>query len=264
MATVVRAHDVARTEHDHAAALLRPEVEAMRTVLAGLSDQEWLAPTECPRWAVREVVSHVLGNAEVTLAPDLMALRLRDGATRYPQLMRLDAMNEMAVDAWRDRQPRELLAEFTPLWRRVVETLPGLGESVRAQLFDSGYPGAPPVSLGYVVDVILARDMWMHRVDICRATGRALMPHEHDRGVVEQVLRDLDDVWGGPAFVLELTGAVAGDWQIGTGVPVATVQGDAVDVLRTLSGRAEPEPELITRRGDPTVLGAMRAARVPF
>jgi uncharacterized protein (TIGR03083 family) len=262
MTTIVRAHDVARTEHAHAVDLLRPEVEAMRALLGELSEQEWLMPTDCPRWSVRDVVAHVLGNAEVTLAPELMALRVHEGSMRYPQLYRLDAMNEMAVDTWRDRPPAELFAEFTPLWRQVIKMLPGLPEDVRAQTFDSRYPGAPPVPLGYVVDVILTRDMWMHRIDICQATGRSFTAHEHDRGVVEQVLRDLDDAWAGPPLVLELTGAVSGDWQIGADTPVATVQGDAVGVMRMLSGRTAPEPTV--QRGESTVLGALREARVPF
>ena len=30
-------------------------------------------------------------------------------------------------------------------------------------------------AMGYLVDVILTRDTWMHRVDVSRATGRALV-----------------------------------------------------------------------------------------
>ncbi|PKW17252.1 maleylpyruvate isomerase family mycothiol-dependent enzyme [Saccharopolyspora spinosa] len=262
MTTIVRAHDVARTEHAHAAELLRPEVEAMRAQLGWLSASQWLAPTDCPRWSVRDVVAHVLGNAEVALAPDLLVLRAREGEQRYPRLYRLDAVNEMAVDAWQDRQAGELLAEFAPLWRQVIGSLPGMSESVRGQTFDAGYPGSLPVAVGYVVDVLLTRDMWMHRIDICRATGRAFEAHEHDRGVVEQVLRDLDDTWQAPPLVLELTGAVAGAWQIGSGAPVATVRGDAVSVMRMFSGRAQPE--LTVLHGDSAVLGALRDARVPF
>lgn len=263
MTTIVRAHDVARTDHAHAAELLRPEVDAMAALLGTLSAEEWGLPTECSRWNVRDIVAHMIGNAEITLDPDLMAQRVRDGTTTYPELYRLDAMNEMAVDAWRGRAAGELVTEFTRIWRQMVEALPGMPESARKQEFDTGYPDAPPIRLGYVVDIIFTRDLWMHRVDICRATGREFATDQHDRGVIEQALRDLDGEWVGPPIVLELTGAVPGDWQIGTGGAVATVQGDTVGVMRNLSGRTAPEPEL-TVRGDTTVLDAVRATRVPF
>lgn len=263
MSTLVRAHDVARTDHAHATGLLRPEVDAMGALLGTLSTDEWLLPTECSGWNVRDIIAHEIGNAEITLDSDLMAQRLREGAARYPERYRLDAMNEMAVDAWRDRPAGELVTEFTRLWQQVIETLPDVPQSAREQTFDTGYPEAPPLPLGYILDVILVRDMWMHRIDICRATGRAFQNHEHDRGVIEQVLRDLDDQWAGSPIVLDLTGAVAGDWQIGADGAVATVQVDAVEFMRNLSGRTDPEPEL-TIRGDTSVREAVRAARVPF
>jgi hypothetical protein len=31
------------------------------------------------------------------------------------------------------------------------------------------------VPLGYLTDLISTRDMWMHRLDICRATGREMV-----------------------------------------------------------------------------------------
>ena len=35
--------------------------------------------------------------------------------------------------------------------------------------------------MGYLLDIVLTRDPWMHRVDIARATGRdSSSPPEHD------------------------------------------------------------------------------------
>ncbi|QUH01236.1 maleylpyruvate isomerase family mycothiol-dependent enzyme [Saccharopolyspora erythraea] len=262
MTTIVRAHDVARTDHDHAADLLLPEVDAMRDLLGALTPEEWRRPTECTGWNVHDVVAHLVGNAENALDTELLARRVREGAARYAGRPRLDAMNEVAVDAWRDRPDDELLAEFDRLWPQVLQALPEMPEQARDLRFDTGYPDVPPLSLGYVVDVILTRDMWMHRVDICRATGRTFAMHPHDLGVAEQVLRDLDDEWAGPPFVLELSGLVNGDWRIGDDAPEATVEGDAMDVLRGLSGRTSPD--LTVMRGDSGVADPIRAARVLF
>jgi uncharacterized protein (TIGR03083 family) len=264
MSTIMRAHDVARTDHDHAAELLRPEVRATEAMLHDLTPGEWRLPTDCERWDVHDIVAHLVGNAEITLDPDLMEQRAREGAARFPELYLLDAMNEMAAVAWRDRPPASLIDEHARLWSQVIDALPTMPESARARTFDAGYPGVPPFTFGYITDVILARDMWMHRVDICRATGRACVAGEHSRGIVEQVLRDLDDMWDGPPVVLELTAGVPGSWQIGAGSPVATVRADAVDFVRNLSGRTRPEPELTLLHGDSNVLDMLRAARVPF
>ncbi|GAA0502766.1 maleylpyruvate isomerase family mycothiol-dependent enzyme [Saccharopolyspora thermophila] len=264
MTTIVRAHDVARTDHAHATDLMRPEVEAMQALLGELPAAEWLVETDCPGWTVRGVVSHLIGNAEVTLDNELMARRVREGTERYPRLPLLNAMNEAAVDGWRDRQTNELATEFTRLWWQLLDALPSMPDAVRDRMFDSGYPDVPPVSLGYVVDVVLTRDMWMHRIDICRATGRTFATHAHDRGVVEQVLRDLDDEWAGPAFVLHLTGAVPGDWQIGDDAPVAALQGDALGVMRSLSGRRAPEANVTVHRGEPGLAPTLQSARVIF
>jgi hypothetical protein len=44
----------------------------------------------------------------------------------------------------------------------------------------SGMPNVGPLSLGYINESLLPRDLWMHRVDITRATGRprAIADHE--------------------------------------------------------------------------------------
>ena len=264
MSTITRAHDVIRTDHEHATDLLRPEVHATEVLLRDLAPYEWSLRTDCVRWEVRDVVAHMLANAESVLDADLMEERIREGERRYPELYRLDAFNEAGVQAWADQHPASLVNEFTRLWRRAIDVLREMPESARSQTFDAGYPGVPPIELGYVWDVVFTRDMWMHRIDLCRATQRDFAAGAHTRGVVEQVLRDLDDVWSGPAVVLDLTGAVAGDWQFGQGEAAATVRVDTVEFLRALSGRTEPQPEFTVLRGDPAVLDTLRAARVPF
>lgn len=262
MTTITRAHDVARTEHGHAIELISAEVNAMGAVVRGLAPSDWLLPTDCTGWDVHSLVAHIVGNAENILDPDLMQRRAREGTEKYPQLYLVDAMNEMAVDDWRDKPSTALVDEFNRLWPRAVEALRTMPESARQQTFESGYPDVPTLTFGYICDVIFTRDMWMHRVDLCRATGKPFAPGEHSRDVIAQILRDLDDAWEGDSFVLELTGATTGDWQIGAGEPVLTVGCDAVEFLRNLSGRTEPEPALTVVRGDPALLDMVREARL--
>ncbi len=65
--------------------------------------------------------------------------------------------------------------------------------------------------MGYLLDVILTRDPWMHRVDIARATGRDLvLTPEHDGRIVADVVAEWARRHGQP-FTLTLTGPAGGD-----------------------------------------------------
>jgi hypothetical protein len=134
---------------------------------------------------------------------------------------------------------------------------------VRRATIPSGMPGVPRISVGYLFDRILPRDLWMHRVDITRATGRPMVVGDHDASIVDDVLAELVDGWTGPPVRIELSGPAGGAWTAGAGAPVATVAGEPVDVLRSLAGR-NPAPSLSVVTGDPSVVAAVTAARVVF
>ena len=102
----------------------------------------------------------------------------------------------------------------------------------------------------------------MHRVDLAGAAGRPLLPGAHDRVITAQVIADLAQAWHGPPVLPELTGPAGGRWTLGHGRPAATVQADAVDYLRALSGRND-HPDLQIN-GDPTAAAAVTTARVVF
>jgi hypothetical protein len=62
--------------------------------------------------------------------------------------------------------------------------------------------------LGYLLETILTRDPWMHRVDIARATGRDLvLTPDHDGRIVADVVAEWARRHGQP-FTLELTGPI--------------------------------------------------------
>nr|AHE14590.1 hypothetical protein asmbl_40 [uncultured bacterium] len=134
---------------------------------------------------------------------------------------------------------------------------------IRALRVHSGAPAMPMFRVASLHDVIYLRDLWMHRYDICRATGRPFMIGAHDPAVVAQVLRDLDGLWSGPPVVLELTGGAGGTWKVGSGEPVATVRVDAVAYMRMPAGR-DGSPALEVVSGDPAVRATLAAVRVLF
>jgi hypothetical protein len=94
--------------------------------------------------------------------------------------------------------------------------------------------------LGYLLDVIYTRDIWMHRIDLSRATALPMPRSDGENVVVEQIVRDLQRGWSGPAFTLELTGRVPGRWAIGDpGHATATITEDGVALCRLLAGRSD-------------------------
>jgi len=88
---------------------------------------------------------------------------------------------------------------------------------------------------GYLLDTILTRDTWMHRVDISRATGREFtLSAEHDARIVADAVAEWARRHGQP-FTLELSGAAGGVFTQGSGGESISL--DAVELCRIFSGR---------------------------
>jgi len=99
-------------------------------------------------------------------------------------------------------------------------------------------------TLGYLTDVILTRDTWMHRSDIAVAVGRPMMlTAEHDGRLVDDIAVEWADRHGQP-YTLELTGPAGGRWG-GDGGEQHVL--DAVEFARIVSGRGTGSGLLKTR-----------------
>lgn len=92
--------------------------------------------------------------------------------------------------------------------------------------------------LGYLIDTIYFRDLWMHRVDVSHAMNRPMdFCAEHDGRIVADVVAE----WGrrhGQSFALDLTGPAGGAYTHNQDFPEAKhISIDAVEFCRTLAGR---------------------------
>jgi uncharacterized protein (TIGR03083 family) len=260
----ISAGQIAPVTPGQVAEVARAELAACLTLLRGLDDRDWAAPTDCAGWTVHELTAHLVGQYQGLAKPGVYLRRHRRAHRRYPGLSRLDAHNRQQIDDLGGRTGSELVAMLAMVGPKAIRArrrIPGL---LRHQHIGRMYPEEPLPDdrLSYVLDVLGLRDPWMHRVDLARATGRPLPLGAHDHVIVAQVIADLGRGWPGPPVLLELTGPAGGSWTLGHGTPAATIRADTIDYLRALSGRNN-HPDLQTD-GDPTAADAAAAARVVF
>lgn len=229
---------VAMTPRAAAAAQSMEEYAALLASLRTLPSSAWSAPTDCTGWTVRDIVAHVVGAAEESARPWVQARHYLPALVRDRSRLLVDKVNDAQLADRRTAAPDELMAELeslAPKAARGRQRLPGL---LRRMPLPTSQGGLPGDTMGYLCDVIYTRDIWMHRVDISRATDTPMTESTAEREVVAQVVRDVARAWTGEPFTLELTGRVTGAWHIGSGeVDGRSVQLDAVDLCRALSGR---------------------------
>ncbi|MBI4901659.1 MAG: maleylpyruvate isomerase family mycothiol-dependent enzyme [Actinobacteria bacterium] len=262
--TTLRARELPQTASRTARTNLAAEYEALLTQVDGMGADDWRRPTDCTGWTVRDMVAHLAGAAECSASKAGMA-RHYGYAWRTSIGTSATFVDQLCASQIRSRTQLSVgqVAEDLRRWAREapakVEGWPRLLRRLRLPAWTGLARGA---TLGYFLDVITIRDVWMHRVDLSRALGAPRDVTEAEAETVSQVTRDLDAAWAGAAVDLTLTGRGGGTWRVGAGEPVAHVTEDAVAYLRLLSGRSD---ECVLRcEGDQSVADALRAARVAF
>jgi uncharacterized protein (TIGR03083 family) len=207
-----------------------------------LAPADWLRPTACPAWDVHALACHVLGMAELAASPLEQARQMRAARKRGGLL--IDALTALQVDKHVHRHAEDVTRLLTDVGPRAAKGRRRTPGPVRAigigeQPVDETGTQTEPWTLGYLVDVILTRDTWMHRSDVAVATDRAMvLTSDHDGVLVADVAAEWAKRHGQPC-TLRLTGPAGGSWTWGEGGPVHEL--DAVEFCRTLSGRAPGE-----------------------
>jgi uncharacterized protein (TIGR03083 family) len=232
--TLIRAADLPMTPADVAATVARAQRLRLIDEAVRLAADQWQTVTECPRWTVFDIVAHVAAAMQNAANP---VRWLSDGVLgkfRHPHDAFLDAGNEIGINRRRGRSVARLVADY----RGLIDAAEPPRLLRRVPVPVGGLPRYADVA--YLVDVILARDAWLHRYDIARATGGSVDPDPTSAEVVAEVVRDLALAWQGPDVVLDLTGPEGGTWLVGTNPDAPVVTLPAVEFLRHLSGRVVP------------------------
>ena len=245
--------DVATLEpltHHEAMNLQQHELERTLRMLRSLDGEAWSTPTDCPAWDIRAMYQHVLGACEAGASMRENVHQLRRGrAYRKQHGGPLEAaLSEVQVRERADLSPAQVveqLAAIAPKTVRGRSRTPALVRNHAKMAVDG--PVHETWRLGYLIDTIYLRDLWMHRVDSAHALGQPLeLGADHEGRIVADVVAEWARRHGQP-FVLELAGPVGATYVSDPDTPEAEhVSLDAVEFCRTLAGREQATGLLAT------------------
>lgn len=246
---------IPRQTREQSRSLAHTELARFIELLALLEPDDWDKPTACTLWSVRDIVAHQASHVQLgrgflgffaqVAAPAMLGHMLRG-------MSGLDALNKTQVEKRRQAPIADIIAELqtgTPQSIEARQRASWLGRQVRMPL-----PPFGTISLGFLLDVILPRDMWMHRHDIAAATGKPFVQTaDHDGYMIEQTVLDaahyavprLRDI----EVHLTLRGVSGGEWRFGSGSPVH-LSIDSVDFMRRTSERLSVDDALALASSD--------------
>lgn len=286
---------------DEAAGFARVELDRFLTLLDSLEPSDWERPTYCTRWNVRQIVSHLAGATSVFADRDRVLERsapwLEGKAAEPGQSMAsyladlsgmplerrrsyrdagfnpLDTLTQWQVDERAGASPTELIAELRASGPKAIANRPQLPDTLRSLQLPIGTGVRVPLMV--FVDVILPRDMWMHRMEIALATGHEIVrTADHEGRLTALVMRDLarrlTPVLQDTSAVYRLTGPDGGAFRYGPdAAPQAQITVDTVDFHLIASGRLTPDEArsrgVVRVDGDEAVAGQVLAqTSVPY
>lgn len=226
------------THADEAHRLLEIAFERFMRLIESLEPEDWSKPTACTEWDVRDMVAHQAGGY-ASGASYAELLRQSKAMFKFGRLPE-DNINALQIAERADKTPADLIAELKQVGPKAAHNWAHGFRAIR-------WMGMPHKIAGILwlrdlMWVIHSRDTWMHRLDICRATGRDFeQTREHDGRINELVVLDaarkLDGKLGNRAIRLVLTGIAGGEWRLGNGEPEAELKMDVLDFNIFVSGR---------------------------
>jgi uncharacterized protein (TIGR03083 family) len=226
-----------RIHRAEAHVIAEEEFRRFAELMASLSPEEWTRPTDCTGWDVRKIALHMLGSGEAQASFPTFVHQLRKGVPLNKEIDShhwVDGMNELQIREHAHLSNDEVVAQ---LWAIGPKAVKGRWRTPPPARY-LPIPFGPPIGwtpLKYLLDVGFTRDVWAHRIDICQATGRAMnLTADHDGRLVADIVGEWASIYD-QAFELVLEGPAGGKFSNGVGGERVDI--DAIDFIRTLSGR---------------------------
>lgn len=249
--TTVSAEQIPYVTADEAYELMQTALHRFIHLVESLDAEDWHKPTACTEWNVRDMVAHQAGGFASGVSYREMIHQLTARPKAKPGQLIEDTINTLQLAERANMTSAELITELRQAGEKASHNWAYGFRLVKWAAIPHPVPGR--LGLRHLMWVIHSRDTWMHRLDICRATGRHFeQTREHDGRINELVVRDLAHVLqkklNGRAFTLALTGVAGGTWQIGSGNSEATIEMDTLDFNIYASGRFNQEEGLSRAR----------------
>jgi uncharacterized protein (TIGR03083 family) len=234
--------------HAEAMGLQAVELDQTLDLLRALGPNDWATKTACPDWDVRQMYLHVLGACEASASMKENMHQMR-AAKKHRKVSGgpLEAgLSNVQVRERLDLSPAQLLdrlTEVAPVTVRKRTKTPGLMRRMKLKIDG---PVVEKWALGYLIDTIYLRDLWMHRIDTTQVTDHDMvLTAEHDGRIVTDVVAEWARRHGRP-FNLTLTGQAGGEYTFaGAGADASitseTIELDAVAFCLELAGRSDGE-----------------------
>ncbi len=226
-----------RIARPEAKMIAEEEFRRFAALVASLTPDEWILPTDCTGWDVRTMALHVLGSADAQASFPEFVHQFRRGVPLNKEIDShhwVDGLNELQIRERSDLSDAEIVAQLAAVGPKAVKGRWRTPWPMRYAPISFGPPiGWAP--LKYLLDVGFTRDVWAHRIDICGATGRAMeLSPDHDGRLVADIVAEWASLHGQP-FELVLEGPAGGKFE--QGVDGERVEIDAVEFVRVLAGR---------------------------
>ena len=226
-------------DRDVAMTLAATEYDRVVTVFEECTPEQWEMPTVCPGWDVRAMAGHMLGMAQmVATLPEMVrqqATSLRSAKKNGG--LSIDALTALQVAKNANLSAGALVENMAMVGPRALRSRRRVPALIRnRRMPEEQYVGGQPESwtFGFLFDIILTRDPFMHRLDISQVTGvKVHATADHEGVLVDDIVRE----WAGrhgQDFRLELSGPAGGTW--GTG-EAELITMDAFEFCRILAGR---------------------------
>lgn len=217
------------------------EVDRVVALLERLEGDDWQQPTDCTEWTVRDMAAHLSGACRGWADWGHFRRQYLFNPYKRKGEDQIHGINRCEVADRADWSTDEVIAEMREYGPRAVKTrqrIPNFIRNVKLPLAPLG-----KVPIRYLLDIIYPRDQWMHRGDICRATGKQMVfTPEYDERITDLVMLDVsrrlpEELPG--TIDVHITGGIEKTYRFGTKpTPDATISIDLLEFNRRASFRS--------------------------